>query len=393
VQASNVLFDLGCVDGGRTFMKVATTSLDVQDLRPAYRLQQFVRQSRRLVAQAEAEEAGEGMVTPPSHFSDSGHSTPRAADGERERSGVARAAAAGSEAAADSLAPPEVRQRLLSDAAAEMLLDELDEEQRAALVRGRSPAAAVAERGASWARAAESAQEGDGAAVDGGAALDDPLEPLYRAAQAATQRLHRQPSDAPTLARPSPPSTLGTGGRGGGRAYGADGEEGSTPGTLADTPATPSTGGFTFMLPDSRHGPPAVTPGLLSADSEGLAAGSGLPPGIAAEGHRAHGDPNPHTGIRLSGALPGSCAWGLVLALPCMQALSQPPMPSSLPASLCHRGLLTSSVPLAAPLPLPARCSGPAAFGAGRAPPLHAHPQQRGCLWGGAVGAQPFPPC
>ena len=36
-QASNVLFDLGVVDGGNTFMKICSTSLDVQDLRLAYR--------------------------------------------------------------------------------------------------------------------------------------------------------------------------------------------------------------------------------------------------------------------------------------------------------------------------------------------------------------------
>ena len=36
-QASNVLFDLGLVGGGNTFMKICSTSLDVQDLRLAYR--------------------------------------------------------------------------------------------------------------------------------------------------------------------------------------------------------------------------------------------------------------------------------------------------------------------------------------------------------------------
>ena len=36
-QASNVLLDLGLMDEGDTFMKVCSTSVDVQDLRLAYR--------------------------------------------------------------------------------------------------------------------------------------------------------------------------------------------------------------------------------------------------------------------------------------------------------------------------------------------------------------------
>jgi hypothetical protein len=379
-QASNVLFDMGLVDGSRTFMKVATTSLDVQDLRVAYRwvvtgclpvcgrqlsaglflvapaagivntwavhvlcaarfvpcltnntpllyaspassapfvlirrLQEFVRQSKLLAAEAEASgavapeeysggeegegEGDDGMVTPHSHFSDSEQTTPTFADIDRLRSGVAKAAAAGSREAADSLAPPEVRQRVLSDAAAELMLDELDDEQGQMLVAGRTAVATTQRgQGAAEVEVPVGDDEACGDALDTARSADDPMVSIYRAARNATRQLQHQSSDVPTLAQPSPPSTQ----TGGSRWRG--GEEGS-PSTMIDTPATPSTGGFSFMLPGSQQPLPAHTPGMVAAGSGSISgAGSGLPPGLAVDGRRGSLlDPNPHTGIRLSG--------------------------------------------------------------------------------------------
>ena len=179
------------------------------------------------------------MATPPSHFSDSGTCTPTLAEleADRQRSGVVAAACAGSEEAADALAPPEVRQRVLSDAAAELLHDELSQAQRAALLAGCSPSAAAAEHVAGGAEAEE--EPGGGGAAAGadvplgsgplGSGSSDPMVPLYRAARQATLRQHQlehQGSEV-TVGQPTP------------RGQGGATEEDE--GTLG-TPATPSTG-------------------------------------------------------------------------------------------------------------------------------------------------------
>lgn len=270
-----------------------------------------MRQSRALEAQAAAasaagsgsEDGEDGMATPTSHFSDSGsgEATPTFHDAEPMRPGVAAAAAAGSAEAADSLAPPEVRARVLSDAAAELLHDQLSERQRGALLAGASPSAAAAEEVAGGAEAevmleaAEDAGEGgpEGVAGQEGEDERDQMLAIYRMARKATQDLpglQHQSSDV-TLGQPTP------------RLGASQEEEVGTPGTLG-TPATPSTGGFSFMLPSGsqqQRGLPQATPGMMLGGSGdgGSGAAAGLPP--ISEARRASQlDPHPHTGIRLS---------------------------------------------------------------------------------------------
>lgn len=179
-----------------------------------------MRQSRPLL-DAEAPSSDAGMVTPPSHL-DSGHSTPTFQEvagaqplGARQPAGVTGAVGGGD--GSDSLAPAEVRQRVLSDAAAAQLAREGQQGGG----RGGEPA-------------------GEGKAQ--GAEAEDQMMRLYNAARNATLQMQR-----------------GAGGGGGaGPQQGAGGanhhrqtsslvsadlsDAESLLGTLADTPATPSTG-------------------------------------------------------------------------------------------------------------------------------------------------------
>lgn len=190
-------------------------------------------------------EVEEGMHTPASHLSDSAECTPTFRDVARAAPGVVAAAQAGSAAAADSLAPPEVRQRVLSDAAAELLTDELSDRQRQALLAGCSPSAAAAEAaaGAATAEAGADVPAEDDEVLASARSADDPMIRVYRAARAATlrqaQQLEHQGSDV-TLGQPTPRARAqqreGT--------PGSEGfvEEEATP--TMGTPPTPSTGAW-----------------------------------------------------------------------------------------------------------------------------------------------------
>lgn len=339
------MFDLGACPGGDTFMKIASTSLDLQDLRPAYRwaalsgrawltcstagrlagrraetgsqqLPALPRAAPHRLAcrrlqdnlRRKAEEAGaSGYATPLSQLSgdESGRATPTmgragtagaagtGAAAAPAPPGVAAAAAAGSHEAADALAPPDVRQRVLSDAAAELLADQLDARQREALLAGGSAAAAAAERSAG-------AAEAEAAGPGGGS--DAQMLQLYQAARRATlqlqPQLQHQSSDV-TLGQPTP--------------RGAAGSPGSLPGepeSTLGTPATPSTGGFSFTLPASSQqqqqrlamqATPGLLPGGLGGGEggapEATPAGAGLPPFTDGRARGGHAE---HTGIRLS---------------------------------------------------------------------------------------------
>lgn len=171
---------------------------------------------------------------------------------------------------------------MLSDAAAELLTDQLDVRQRDALLAGGSGAAVEAERSAGAAEAETTASG------------DDQMLQLYRAAHRATQQLQHQGSDV-TLSQPTPREP-------------ADGSPGSLASTLG-TPGTPSTGGFSFMLPASSQQQQQrmamqATPGLLSSGlgpdggaPDATPAFAGLPPFTEGHARGAHPD---HTGIRLS---------------------------------------------------------------------------------------------
>ena len=337
----------------------------------------------------------DGMVTPASHLS-SEQCTPTIQGMER-RPGAEAAAAAGSAEAADSLAPAEVRQRILSDAAAELLHDQLTDEQRVELLAGCSPAAAAAERtqgglvGEAAAAAAAGKPSDPDALLDGAMSADDPMVNLYRAARNATLHLHHQSSDV-TVGQFSPRT-------GRSRRSAQSEEEG-----FADTPATPSTGGFSFMLPGGAspaQGVPAGTPGLLGSD----VGGARLPPGTAAgDQQRRYSqiDPHPHTGLRLSGAL---LPLLLSLHLPALPRLLQrsrgfisrptnqcgcPFPPPSLPACLQLRGGCQSRRSGGAPCTPPALAAQPSpAPAAPRAPPPVAGAPRPSQLAAAAV-ATPF---
>ncbi len=190
------------------------------------RLQEFVRQSRPLLnAEASSGSDTEGdaaMVTPPSHL-DSGQTTPTFGDaaelqqrGPRQPFGGADAA--GGAAGRDGLAPPEVRQRVLSDAAAAQLLREGQQRKDGTNNAGTTGEAAPAEAG-----------------------QDDQMMRLYNAARHATMQLHHgagsgaggQPGAGQSVAHHRQNSSLVS-------ADLSDAE--SLLGALADTPATPSTG-------------------------------------------------------------------------------------------------------------------------------------------------------
>ena len=196
---------------------------------PPRRLQEFLHGVHQPGVAEEEEE--EGMATPPSHFSDSDSErcgpVLAEAEADRRRSGLVSAAQAGSAEAADALAPPEVRQRVLSDAAADLLHDELTESQRAALLKGCSPSAAMAEAAAGGG-VAEVEPEGAGLGGALGSGASGPAVPPQQ------RRLEHQGSEV-TVGQPTPwpPGTRGSGADGGG----LDEDEG----TLG-TPATPSTG-------------------------------------------------------------------------------------------------------------------------------------------------------
>lgn len=200
----------------------------------------------------------EGMVTPPSHFSDSLQSTPLAGDAE--------AAAA----YMDALAPREVVGRVLSDVGAEVLHDELAREQQRLLV-GRSPQVAeVMGLPSGRAPGGEAGEEGSVAgAYDAGGGSSAAVRPARQA---------------------SPPSS--SAGQSGGSYASPHGvhQESSE---LLDTPSTEAT--FSFQPnPSGQH--PQATPGIFTASTPAAGGGSTAAP----HSRGAHADPHPHTGIRLS---------------------------------------------------------------------------------------------
>ena len=240
-------------------------------------------------AAGHASDGDDGMVTPASHLSET--PTPTAAESEQQQLREGQGPS--------SLAPADVRQRVLSDAAEQLLR------------RGAEESASVP-------------QQPEEGGIGGKA---DPMEALFSAAQRSTRQLAHQSSDV-TVTLPSPSSQRHT-----------ESLQDEVWG-WADTPATPSTGefgvgegsqaaclcwllqpphandtlrlparlyypagGFSFMVPGSSPAVPAGTPGLggTSADGGDGGGATGLPrmPGTIARFSQL--DPNPHTGIRLSG--------------------------------------------------------------------------------------------
>ena len=294
------------------YMKVCATSLDVQDLRLAYRcVPAWVCGGQGATERTLRERCNRLMVWPPrgcvptcrvaqlqafqpepeAPYSSDPESTPslmghwqqpaeheaaagavaqqqqqqEADDGAAPRTpgeGGDDSAAPARERLDSPLAPPEVRQRVISDAAAELLLDELPSDATRVLEE-RSPTVAVA-------------TEGGTGGVTGG---DDPMLPVYQAARRQTllqaTRLRQSQSDAPGSLRSLLSGTSSwESPEGEGEAYRATASPGSE-----DT--------FEFAgAPDASRAA-AATPGMPSADEA-----AGAP-------EQQHGRP---VGIRMSGA-------------------------------------------------------------------------------------------
>eukprot|EP00887_Chlorella_sp_A99_P007742 scaffold20.g7742.t1 len=278
--ACNVLFDLGRMTGGDTFMTVCATSMDVQDLRLAYRLDEVSSHAAAdmmmdeaaqgqgppgpwqpdwLAGEAHSSGEEEGWATPPSH-PDSRQSTPHGGDaGAEAAAAVAWAAAA---AGADGLAPPDIVGRVLSDSGAELLVDDLSQRQQEVLAQRSARAAealgdAAPGGGGGPANPVTAAYAPRVGAAPGGAGLGPPTEHSYATPSSGHSR-------EGSFASPR-------------------GQHGSE---IIDTPSTEAT--FSFQPHPSLGRPPAATPGLFPGAS---------PPDGSSDCRSA---PHPHTGIRLS---------------------------------------------------------------------------------------------